>query len=128
MLEEREGRAAIDARTAASQVPFAPTSKLALEMSVPELHKGATTSLLLKPNWSSNTTKAELDAAAQAALRAYSAKVRTECAARSEAVSYFEGNIETWRQLWHVLDRLDVAFYVVDVRCAPLHFSPALYA
>ena len=40
MLEEREGRAAIDARIAASQVPLAPTSKLALEMSVPELHKG----------------------------------------------------------------------------------------
>lgn len=31
-------------------------------------------------------------------------------------LSYFELNLETWRQLWRVLEMSDVVLYVVDIR------------
>ena len=34
----------------------------------------------------------------------------------SEQLSYFEHNIETWRQLWRVLEISDIVLLIVDVR------------
>ncbi|GAB6020129.1 Guanine nucleotide-binding-like protein 1 [Chamberlinius hualienensis] len=42
-------------------------------------------------------------------------------------LSYFELNLETWRQLWRVLEMSDIVFIVVDIRFPPLLFPPALY-
>jgi ribosome biogenesis GTPase A len=35
--------------------------------------------------------------------------------------------LQTWRQLWRVLEISDVLLLIVDVRYAPLHFPPPLY-
>lgn len=40
---------------------------------------------------------------------------------------FFEHNLETWRQLWRVLERSDVIVMVVDIRFPALHFVPDLY-
>ena len=42
-------------------------------------------------------------------------------------MSYFEHNIETWRQLWRILEYSDLICIVADVRHPVLHFPPALY-
>lgn len=42
-------------------------------------------------------------------------------------VSYFELNIETWRQLWRVLEISDVLLIIVDIRYPVLMFPPYLY-
>ena len=47
--------------------------------------------------------------------------------AHKRDLSYFELNLETWRQLWRVLEISDVILCVVDVRCPPVHFPPSLY-
>lgn len=44
----------------------------------------------------------------------------------AETSPYFERNLETWRQLWRVIERSDVLVIVADVRFAALHFVPDL--
>lgn len=46
---------------------------------------------------------------------------------RLSAVSYFELNLETWRQLWRVLEMSDILLIIVDVRYPVLMFPPYLY-
>uniref|UniRef100_A0A673LNS4 Guanine nucleotide-binding protein-like 1 n=1 Tax=Sinocyclocheilus rhinocerous TaxID=307959 RepID=A0A673LNS4_9TELE len=42
-------------------------------------------------------------------------------------LSHFEHNLETWRQLWRVMEMSDVILLIVDIRHTVLHFPPALY-
>lgn len=42
-------------------------------------------------------------------------------------LSYFELNLETWRQLWRVLEMSEIILLVSDIRHAVVHFPPALY-
>lgn len=41
--------------------------------------------------------------------------------------SYFELNLETWRQLWRVLEMSDILLIIVDIRYPVLMFPPYLY-
>lgn len=45
----------------------------------------------------------------------------------SKELSLFELNLETWRQLWRVLEFSDILLIIVDVRYATLMFPPSLY-
>ncbi|CAG7824189.1 unnamed protein product [Allacma fusca] len=42
-------------------------------------------------------------------------------------LSYFELNLETWRQFWRVLEMSDILLCVVDIRFPALLFPPSLY-
>lgn len=42
-------------------------------------------------------------------------------------LSYFELNLETWRQLWRVLEMSDIVLVIVDIRYPCLMFPPSLY-
>lgn len=42
-------------------------------------------------------------------------------------VSYFEMNLETWRQFWRVIELSDIVFVVVDIRAPAVHLPPALF-
>lgn len=46
---------------------------------------------------------------------------------QNQEISYFEMNLETWRQLWRVTEISDIILLIVDIRYAPLHFSPKFY-
>lgn len=43
------------------------------------------------------------------------------------SLSHFEHNLETWRQLWRVLEMSDVILLIVDIRHPVLQLSPAVY-
>ncbi|KAG9307332.1 hypothetical protein G9A89_017160 [Geosiphon pyriformis] len=45
----------------------------------------------------------------------------------NEELSFFEHNIEVWRQLWRVFEISDIIFIIVDIRHPLLHFPPSLY-
>ncbi|KAM9487831.1 guanine nucleotide-binding protein-like 1 [Clarias gariepinus] len=45
----------------------------------------------------------------------------------TDSLSHFEHNLETWRQLWRVLEMSDVILLIVDIRYPVLQFPPALY-
>nr|CAI5846860.1 unnamed protein product [Callosobruchus analis] len=42
-------------------------------------------------------------------------------------LSLFELNLETWRQLWRVLEMSDVILFIIDIRFGALMFPPSLY-
>lgn len=42
-------------------------------------------------------------------------------------MSYWELNLETWRQLWRVLELCDILLVIVDIRFPTLMFPPSLY-
>ncbi|XP_069669915.1 guanine nucleotide-binding protein-like 1 isoform X1 [Periplaneta americana] len=42
-------------------------------------------------------------------------------------LSYFELNLETWRQLWRVLEMSDIVLIIVDIRFCALMFPPSVY-
>lgn len=43
-------------------------------------------------------------------------------------LGYFELNLETWRQLWRVLEMSDIILFIVDIRFAGLMFPPSFYS
>lgn len=42
-------------------------------------------------------------------------------------ISYFELNLETWRQLWRVIEMSDILLIIVDIRYPVMMFPPYLY-
>ena len=42
-------------------------------------------------------------------------------------ISYFELNLETWRQLWRVIEMTDILLIIVDIRYPVMMFPPYLY-
>ncbi|TPX69536.1 hypothetical protein CcCBS67573_g06818 [Chytriomyces confervae] len=45
----------------------------------------------------------------------------------AQDLSYFEHNLEVWRQLWRVVEISDIVLFVVDARHPVLHFPPTLF-
>lgn len=44
-----------------------------------------------------------------------------------KSLSYCELNIETWRQLWRVIELSDIVMVIVDIRFPSLMFPPSIY-
>ncbi|CEL53879.1 hypothetical protein RSOLAG1IB_06661 [Rhizoctonia solani AG-1 IB] len=44
------------------------------------------------------------------------------------APTYYERNIEVWRQLWRVCELSSILMVLLDARCPPLHYPPSLDA
>ncbi|KAF8711714.1 P-loop containing nucleoside triphosphate hydrolase protein, partial [Rhizoctonia solani] len=44
------------------------------------------------------------------------------------APTYYERNIEVWRQLWRVCELSSILMILLDARCPPLHYPPSLDA
>lgn len=42
--------------------------------------------------------------------------------------SYFEQNLEVWRQLWRVTEQSNILLVLMDIRCPPVHFPASLRA
>ncbi|KAG8787783.1 hypothetical protein FRC12_015284 [Ceratobasidium sp. 428] len=42
------------------------------------------------------------------------------------APTYYERNLEVWRQLWRVCELSSVLMLLLDARCPPLHYPPSL--
>jgi len=79
----------------------------------------------IRPEWSAVAGKAQLEASESKYFREYVEKLMEEH--KDESLSYFELNLETWRQLWRVLERSDIMLLVVDARYPAAMFPPSLY-
>jgi hypothetical protein len=51
---------------------------------------------------------------------------RTELEVRSP--SFFERNLQVWRQLWRVGEQSNIILVLMDIRCPPVHFPASLQA
>ncbi|KAK2460105.1 hypothetical protein APHAL10511_007871 [Amanita phalloides] len=47
--------------------------------------------------------------------------------ANPKSPSYFERNLEVWRQLWRVIEISQIILVLVDSRCPLLHYPPSLH-
>ena len=77
-------------------------------------------------SWSYSMGKEKLELAEQKAFKEWAALV-DEHYANLGVASYYERNLETWRQLWRTLEMSDIILFVCDIRYPPLHFSLAVY-
>uniref|UniRef100_A0A8D0AL34 Guanine nucleotide-binding protein-like 1 n=1 Tax=Sander lucioperca TaxID=283035 RepID=A0A8D0AL34_SANLU len=79
----------------------------------------------LRPPWSYEMTRENLLRKEEKMYRDYLDDMHSRNPTGS--LSHFEHNLETWRQLWRVLEMSDVILLIVDIRHPVLQFPPALY-
>ncbi|XP_071765072.1 guanine nucleotide-binding protein-like 1 [Centroberyx gerrardi] len=78
-----------------------------------------------RPSWNYEMTREELLRKEEKSYREYLDDLHSRNPPGS--LSHFEHNLETWRQLWRVLEMSDVILLIVDIRHPVLQFPPALY-
>ncbi|XP_054276390.1 guanine nucleotide-binding protein-like 1 [Macrosteles quadrilineatus] len=78
-----------------------------------------------RPPWNFNMSREELEAREQRYFTEYILDIEKKFNRRE--LSYFELNLETWRQLWRVLEMSDIVLVIVDIRYAALMFPPSLH-
>ncbi|ODN05747.1 Guanine nucleotide-binding protein-like 1 [Orchesella cincta] len=79
----------------------------------------------IRPPWNYDVTREDLERNEHRYFRDYLKKIDEKF--KRKDLSYFELNLETWRQLWRVLEMSDIVLCVVDIRYPPLLFPPKLY-
>ncbi|EZA50932.1 Guanine nucleotide-binding protein-like protein [Ooceraea biroi] len=75
-----------------------------------------------RPPWDFGMTKQQLEMREQRYFTEYLGKME-----ELDSLSYFELNLETWRQLWRVLEMSDIVLIIVDIRYPVMTFPPYLY-
>ncbi|KAL0984911.1 hypothetical protein UPYG_G00150360 [Umbra pygmaea] len=78
-----------------------------------------------RPPWNYGMTREELLRKEEKSYREYLSDLHSRNPLGS--LSHFEHNLETWRQLWRVLEMSDVILLIVDIRHPVLQFPPTLY-
>ncbi|XP_042896759.1 guanine nucleotide-binding protein-like 1 [Parasteatoda tepidariorum] len=78
-----------------------------------------------RPPWDFSLSKEQLEMQEQKYFREYVKNLELKFG--EQELSHFEMNLETWRQLWRVIEFSDIVLQVADIRYPVYHFSPALY-
>ena len=78
-----------------------------------------------RPVWSHGDSKIALEKREEVYFQTWIAKIYDTYPASE--LSYFEHNLQVWRQLWRVVEMCDILLFVVDARHPILHFPPTLY-
>jgi ribosome biogenesis GTPase A len=124
---EKESRQELERRKRnAKTVTIITVDEVALEVDVDEIYQpGSVLDIPKRPPWSFSMTKEEVELQEEIMFQEYLEKIHVQYT--SQQLSYFEHNLETWRQLWRVLEISDVMLLITDIRHPVLHFPPALY-
>ncbi|CAL4069746.1 unnamed protein product, partial [Meganyctiphanes norvegica] len=78
-----------------------------------------------RPAWRKNMSKKELDHQENRYFRLFCDKLDKDFA--HQDLSLYELNLETWRQLWRVMEMADILLIIVDARYVACQFPPYLY-
>ncbi|KAJ3107516.1 Guanine nucleotide-binding-like protein 1 [Phlyctochytrium bullatum] len=109
-----------------SQQPFKRLPPESLEIGFDDLYPDSNIiDFPKRPPWSKTETKEELEAKEERAFAEWLKKTYETW--KPEDLSFFEHNLEVWRQLWRVVEISDIVLFVVDSRHPILHFPPSLY-
>ncbi|EPZ36147.1 P-loop containing nucleoside triphosphate hydrolase protein [Rozella allomycis CSF55] len=76
-----------------------------------------------RPYWNYEMTKEQVETNEEKMFHEWLEKVGHE----KKELSFYERNLEVWRQLWRVIEMSDVILFIVDIRHPILHFPPSLY-
>uniref|UniRef100_A0A2I3MUH6 Guanine nucleotide-binding protein-like 1 n=1 Tax=Papio anubis TaxID=9555 RepID=A0A2I3MUH6_PAPAN len=124
---ERDSREEVERRKrAAREQVLQPVSAEVLELDIREVYQpGSVLDFPRRPPWSYEMSKEQLMSQEERSFQEYLGKIHG--AYSSEKLSYFEHNLETWRQLWRVLEMSDIVLLITDIRHPVVNFPPALY-
>ncbi|KAG0261415.1 Guanine nucleotide-binding-like protein 1 [Actinomortierella ambigua] len=78
-----------------------------------------------RPQWDYSMSREQVEKNEKAMFEAWIDNIYDNYPA--EELSYFEHNLEVWRQLWRVLEISDIIMIIVDIRHPVIHFPPSLY-
>ncbi|KAH6945059.1 hypothetical protein HPB50_006980 [Hyalomma asiaticum] len=122
----RETPQELERRKRRAREPYTPLDESALEVSPEQFFlPGSALDMPKRPPWNRSMSKEALEAREAQYFREYLDKIESSFADRE--LSYFELNLETWRQLWRVLEMSEIVLLVADIRHPVVHFPPALY-
>jgi len=103
-------------------------SKEKLEMNEQRVFRNYATNMLkIKPDKKNKDTHHDSDSDVSESQESDEEEIVDQTGDRSEDLSYFELNLETWRQLWRVLEKSHVLLVILDSRYAAATFPPSLY-
>ena len=122
----RESDQELAARKKEASEPFQVIPEEELEVKPCDCWPTLELGLPKRPDWTYDMTTAEVDAREHASFKEYLEKIEAEYGSLS-SLSHFELNLETWRQLWRVIEMADIVLLVVDIRHPIFHFPPSLY-
>ncbi|ETN58214.1 mmr1/hsr1 GTP binding protein [Anopheles darlingi] len=80
-----------------------------------------------RPKWHYEMSKEQLDGNENRYFFKYVTQLEKTHYDDMKSLSFCELNLETWRQLWRVLELSDIVLIIVDVRFPTLMFPPSLY-
>lgn len=123
---QKESKEEVERRKKLAHTPINEVSEDTLEIDVDSVFlPGSELDIPKRPKWQYNMSKEQLDARENKYFREYLSNIEERF--EMDDLSYFELNLETWRQLWRVLEISDIILIIVDIRFPALLFSPALY-
>ncbi|KAG0030840.1 Guanine nucleotide-binding-like protein 1 [Podila clonocystis] len=114
----------IQASRLASMKPLELLPESALEVSFQEMFPSVI-GFPTRPKWDYSMSREELERNEHRMFEAWMDSIYNKYPA--EELSYFEHNLEVWRQLWRVLEISDIIMIIVDIRHPVIHFPPSLY-
>uniref|UniRef100_A0A8D0HG25 Guanine nucleotide-binding protein-like 1 n=1 Tax=Sphenodon punctatus TaxID=8508 RepID=A0A8D0HG25_SPHPU len=124
---ERDSREEVERRKKlAREKTLEPVSEVEMEVDIEDIYKsGSVLDFPKRPPWNYQMSKEQLLAREEKCFRDYLESIYSTY--QSSQLSYFEHNLETWRQLWRVLEMSDIVLLITDIRHTVISFSPALY-
>ncbi|XP_069055183.1 guanine nucleotide-binding protein-like 1 [Lepisosteus oculatus] len=124
---EKESREEVDRRKRMAQErKLQLLSEDQLEIDIEDVYRpGSVLDFPRRQPWDYGMSKEQVLAREERAFREYLDSVYKQY--QPSELSYFEHNLETWRQLWRVLEMSDIVLLLTDIRHPVLHFPPALY-
>ncbi|KAJ3061767.1 Guanine nucleotide-binding-like protein 1 [Podochytrium sp. JEL0797] len=109
-----------------SQKPLVRLPQTSLEIGFADLHDpNNLIDFPQRPAWSPGESKECVEEREEKVFQQWLHSVYEKW--NSEDLSYFEHNLEVWRQLWRVVEISDIVLFVVDARHPILHFPPTLF-
>ncbi|XP_049586296.1 guanine nucleotide-binding protein-like 1 isoform X1 [Syngnathus scovelli] len=124
---EKESKEEVEKRKKMAQEKILlPVSDKQLEIGIEDIYppeKGL--GFPRRPPWTYEMSRADLLREEEKSYKRYLDDLRSRNPPGS--LSHFEHNLETWRQLWRVLEMSDVVLLIVDIRHPVLQFPPEVY-
>ncbi|XP_015226287.1 PREDICTED: guanine nucleotide-binding protein-like 1 [Cyprinodon variegatus] len=125
-FEKESKEEVIRRKKLAMETVLKPASDKELEVNINEIYpseKGL--GFPRRPSWTYEMSRESLMRKEEKSFRDYLEELHSRNPPGS--LSHFEHNLETWRQLWRVLEMSDVILVIVDIRHPVLQFPPDLY-
>ena len=122
LIFQRESNIEIAERREKARKVFEKVSKEEMELDL-EHYFPSSCDFPQRPKWDSSMSKAQVEANEAKYFRDYIEKIMQE---HEDNLSYFELNLETWRQLWRVVEMSSILLLIVDARYPSTLVPPSL--